>query len=196
MVHNSNKTKPVVSFDRDGVVIDTGPQIVALASQILSTPIDYAVICTPSLQEIFGIDHQQECEILEEFERMHPAHTLTPVDGALDAIRRLSCYFQFIFNTSRPDALRDGDIVWNNIYLPDVNIPIVYAWSQRCPDRPTKVDIARSHGAICHVDDMPCVLELFDGSGIATLCHRAPYNNGISWDEIEKKLIAMIKQFL
>lgn len=195
-MHNSNKTKPVVSLDRDDVVIDTGPRIVELASELMGVCIDYADIRTPSLQVIFRIDPEREFKILEEFERRHPAHTLKPVDGALDAIRRLSSHFQFIFNTARPDTLRAGDAQWDQIHLPDLEIPIVYSRSGRCPDRPTKVEVARSHGAICHVDDMPYVLELFDGSGIATLCHKAPYNDGLSWDEIEQKLMEMTTQFL
>lgn len=176
------------------MVINTGPHIVALASQILGIHVDYKEIRTPSLQAIFGIDHREECEVLEEFERIHPAHTLQAIDGALDAIRRLSRHCRIIFITSRPDSIQEGDALWDSLHLPDLAIPIFYAQSQRCPNRPSKVEHALTHNVVCHVDDMPLVLAQFTGSGIATLCHRAPYNDGISWDEIEQRLMAMIEQ--
>lgn len=176
--------KPILFLDVDGVILDLNEKVLARHNA------DHG--CSVCADDIDNWDYSPAIadsrHIIEYFNEPGFFAGLTPLPGAIDAIRRLSKQYDIILITDTPVVSRSHRLVWVSEALPFIN-GVLFT---RHKDR---------HQGYILVDDAPHNIDQHNATH--RIVFDKPYNQQtrrathrvMSWAELEPLLFSLLKEY-
>jgi uncharacterized HAD superfamily protein len=130
--------------------------------------------------------------------------TLPPIDGSVEAIKKIVENHSVAFVTSRPDFLQEKTQQWFNTYLPGVDLPI-YFTNQYSPEgikKTKKSTICKQIHAAMIIEDAPAYVRDCADANVKVLLFDQPWNRTIhegayiqrvnNWEQVTKVIASII----
>lgn len=159
-------SKPVIVCDIDDVVF---PFIPAMARHYNDA---YKATLTPedfisyNFNEVWGGSQEEANRIIEEFLSI-PRLELRPIDGAVEAFRRLSRDFDIVMVTARNGIFESQTTVWLRAHFPELFREVIFAGNPHDGRGfRTKGEICKELGAVLIIDDYPANIQSAVGQGV------------------------------
>ena len=201
---SSAGTKPMVALDLDDLIYPFMQSVVPWASQHLNKTLHVDDFFTFNFEEVWGGTREESLAMMEKFfDEMteHPA----PIEGAVDAITKLSQEFDLSVITSRTDAMRDSTLDWIELHFSGTFIEVHLTNNYVLDDRPSKrrkVEVCKEIEAIALVDDSFINVSEAAAEGIAGILfgdfawnRNVQLPNGVTrvhdWNEVTDQLLGL-----
>jgi len=111
MKGHTQKIRPSeLAFDIDGVIADTFRAFVKTARESYGVEIEYENITEYDFRKVIDIDDETSDAIIEQILEDPVGIGITPVQGAVEVLRRLSCFGPLCLVTAR--ANREAIMEW------------------------------------------------------------------------------------
>jgi len=182
------KIRPAeLAFDIDGVIADTFRAFVRAARDSYGVEIDYEAITDYDFRKVIDIDDETSDAIIEQILEDPLGLGIAPVQGAVDVLRRLSCFGPLCFVTARTN--RDAIMAWvrQKLQIEDGGTVRLEATGTH----ENKLPVLLKHGIRYFVEDRLETCYLIQQSPVTPIVFDQPWNRQAhpflsvgSWDDI------------
>ncbi|MFO7598802.1 MAG: haloacid dehalogenase [Candidatus Desulfacyla sp.] len=182
------KIRPAeLAFDIDGVIADTFRAFVKAARDSYGLEIEYEAITDYDFRKVIDIDDETSDAIIEQILEDPLGLGIAPVQGAVDVLRRLSCFGPLCFVTARTN--RDAIMAWVRHTLQIENGGSIQL--EATGTHENKLPVLLKHGIRYFVEDRLETCYLIQQSPVTPIVFDQPWNRQAhpflsvgSWDEI------------
>jgi uncharacterized HAD superfamily protein len=152
------------------------------------------------MEKVWNMPMEDIFPRIETFYKSSDHDMVLPVDGSIDAIKRLSQKHELIIVTSRPDFVKEGTLGWLEKHFGNL-IKEVHFTNQFMGNggvKTTKADVCKRVGIEVLIEDAPVYAKNVSKEGIPVLLIDTPWNKDVSgdlitrvysWDEIVSILL-------
>ncbi len=196
--------KPRLGVDFDDVLIDFTNTFRIHHNELHGTTLEYGHLVDWNLGNVFGCSEEEMRRRVYDFVFSHHHIQVAPIEGAADAMRTLSDYYDLFVITARDDIMRNpvDELVAkhfaqlfqelhfaNHYVLGDTKTPI------------PKVEICKRLNVAALIDDSPGTARTTATAGIPVYLPDRPWNQGempplvtrvANWEEILERLTPQI----
>jgi 5'(3')-deoxyribonucleotidase len=148
---------------------------------------------------VWRISKEKAVEEFYSFMESPQSKEIKPVEGAIDAIKKLRGHHDLVIITSRQEEFKDNTLEWVKMYIPGLEDNIYFTNTLSKIYTPTKKsDIALELGVDILIDDQPKYIHDCVEKGIKGLLYDAPWNQTVlpnkniirvySWDDVLNEL--------
>jgi len=182
------KIRPAeLAFDIDGVIADTFRAFVRAARDSYGVEIEYEDITDYDFRKVIDIDDETSDAIIEQILEDPLGLGIAPVQGAVDVLRRLSCFGPLCFVTARTN--RDAIMEWVRQTLQIENGGPIRL--EATGTHENKLPVLLKHGIRYFVEDRLETCYLIQQSPVTPIVFDQPWNRQAhpflsvgSWDDI------------
>jgi len=182
------KIRPAeLAFDIDGVIADTFRAFVKAARDSYGVEIEYEDITDYDFRKVIDIDDETSDAIIEQILEDPLGLGIAPVQGAVDVLRRLSCFGPLCFVTARTN--RDAIMEWVRQTLQIENGGPIRL--EATGTHENKLPVLLKHGIRYFVEDRLETCYLIQQSPVTPIVFDQPWNRQAhpflsvgSWDDI------------
>jgi len=182
------KIRPMeLAFDIDGVIADTFRAFVNAARDSYGVEIEYEAITDYDFRKVIDIDDETSDAIIEQILEDPLGLGIAPVQGAVDVLRRLSCFGPLCFVTARTN--RDAIMAWVRQTLQIENGGTIRL--EATGTHENKLPVLLKHGIRYFVEDRLETCYLIQQSPVTPIVFDQPWNRQAhpflsvgSWDDI------------
>lgn len=191
-------TQRTIGFDLDDILLDFNGALRVFHNAKYDTTYEREHITTYDFCELWQCEPEEMIRRVLEFYASKEHQGAVPVEGSVEAIKKLSQYHKLIIITSKPDELRVATMQWLDQHFPhmfdEVHFTNHYVGNGR--KRP-KGEVCKQYGVEIFIDDALIHAESVANTGIPVLLFDTPWNQGelsplitrvYSWEEIERRL--------
>ncbi len=189
-----------IGIDFDDVLMDFNDALFAYHNPIYGTNFTKEDVKSFDLELTWGCTREEAIKRCFEFYNAHSHYNANTVEGATQAIKRLSNDHDLIVVTSRPDSIKDQTINWLEKNFPKTFSQVIFTnhYHGDVSKRISKADVCKVEGIQIFIDDnMDNALALAK-EGINTFLFDAPWNQGeipenmtrvYSWEELVSRIL-------
>jgi uncharacterized HAD superfamily protein len=199
-MHTFEPSIPVGAVDADDVLWECMRMMFAFHNEHYGTAHEYEHLTTYALETLFGCGFEEKNRRVMEFYHSPHHDRIEPINGAVEAIKRLARSHHLHIVTSRPSSIRARTQRLIDRYFPDVFGQV------HCSDhfvhgqpglRVSKAKICAEIGAAWSIDDSFEYATDMARAGITVFMPDRPWNRGklypgvirvYGWDEIITKI--------
>lgn len=98
--------KPVLAIDNDDVLFDFNGALARHHNAQFGTTVQHDTIRSWELHDVYGCTAAEMITRIREF-LLHPETDIPPVEGAVEAVRQLSGWYELIVITARTELFRE-----------------------------------------------------------------------------------------
>lgn len=188
MTTKMQKIRPAeLAFDIDGVIADTFRAFVRAARDSYGVEIEYEAITDYDFRKVIDIDDETSDAIIEQILEDPLGLGIAPVQGAVDVLRRLSCFGPLCFVTARTN--RNAIMEWVRQTLQIENGGTIRL--EATGTHENKLPVLLKHGIRYFVEDRLDTCYLIQQSPVTPIVFDQPWNRQAhpflsvgSWDDI------------
>jgi uncharacterized HAD superfamily protein len=188
MKTDNEKIRPAeLAFDIDGVIADTFRAFVKTARESYGVEIEYEAITDYDFRKVINIDDETSDAIIEQILEDPVGIGIAPVQGAVEVLRRLSCFGPLCFVTARTN--RDAIMEWVRQTLAFENGHRIRL--EATGTHEDKLPVLLKHGIRYFVEDRLETCYLMQQSPVTPIVFDQPWNRQAhpflsvdSWDDI------------
>ncbi len=188
-----------IAVDFDDVLMDFNAGFLTSHNNLYKTVLTYEnLIDYDNWERVYGCDKETMLKRAKDFYHS-PEHMLvSPVQGAIEAIAKLSKKYSLQIVTSRPDSVRERTLAWLDIHFPQLfhefHFTNIYAGEAGTKPK-SKSEVCQEIGALVLIDDALRHATEVAMAGIPVLLPDRPWNRdrtpiGVTrvktWDDILK----------
>ncbi|MFA6463729.1 MAG: hypothetical protein WCV55_01850 [Candidatus Paceibacterota bacterium] len=141
-----------IGIDFDDCLVNYFPPLIEHLNNVFGTTYEVRDIFSFDLEKVWKVDSQTMRKSLADFYLYEKDLDIQPVNGALDAIRKLKEKNELIIITGRPDSTYDFVHGWLEKHLPNTFDKIIFT-NQFFGARREKVSICIEEGVGAFIDD-------------------------------------------
>ncbi len=176
--------KPIIVLDIDGVLADWLGWAHPRFCELLGVDVPFELLNDYDPAKSYKVTHEQFESARSFLENTYDtARVLPVVDGASDALEKLSCSFRIVLATARHKPIHKATKDWVGEYVEPVTGPLDVFFTGAVSNPyaiklPTvsKLEVCRSVGAVALVEDNPHEIRKLDGSDVEPVCIAWPWN--------------------
>lgn len=195
----NNPARKVIAVDFDDVLMNFNAGFLASHNNLYNTVLTYEnLIDYDNWERIYGCDKETMVKRAIDFYHSPEHMMVSPIEGAVEAISRLSKSHSLQIVTSRPGSVRERTLAWLDMHFPklfhDFHFTNIYAGDTGAQPK-TKSEVCQEIGAVVLIDDALRHATEVAKSGIPALLPDRPWNRthtptGVTrvktWDDILK----------
>ena len=184
----------IIGFDLDNVLLNFSEALHAHHNATYGTKYERKHVTSIELSKIWNCTIEEALRRISDFYLSSEHWNATPVDGAVENIKKLKQYHNLHVITAKPEKLKGKTLEWLDKHFPRMFDGIHFTNQYHGNGlKRTKGKVCKELGIELFVDD--CLENVNDvvSSGIPALLFDAPWNQGevkppitrvYSWDEI------------
>lgn len=191
--------KPKLGVDFDEVIFDFMGGFLEFSAKVLGEPREKKDVTSFFLEDIWGISPEEMTSRIDSYYHSEFHHKSLPVEGALEALSKISQYYDIHIITASPLDILPSIERWlekNNVSF----VAGIHCTRKNMQEKNPrkKIDIARELDISYMIDDASHIAEQFVASGIDFFLLTQPWNKDFNmdhvvrvenWGEIEKKIL-------
>jgi uncharacterized HAD superfamily protein len=186
----------IIAVDLDDVLADSLASFIKFYNKHYDKTLKYEDFTAYTLNEIKGMPIEDEKKILEHYDDSEEFDNIQPMNGAIEAIEKLSKKNKIIIVTSRTRDKQEKTKKWVEKFLKNI-ADIHFIRANYSEHNKTKAETCKMIKADVLIEDNPKYAKDCAKNGIKVLLFDYPWNKKVnsplikrvhSWDEIVKVL--------
>ncbi len=186
----------IVGVDNDDVLVDFIQSLVSYSNKYFGTSLNYEDMYTFNLGILWGCSQEESVKRVFEFYNSSEFIYLPPVEGSLEALKKLNNYFILRIVSSRPASLlfktkQSLDSLFPNLFE---RIHLTDSYGSNKPKK-SKLEICREEGITVLIDDNIDNLNNSFEFNVKPILFRRPWNRHLKDNDLKKEGISVVQNW-